>query len=96
LDTAYCYGANPTTLREKYFEGVELIVRAWKERRPFAFNGKYTQLRYVNPWPVPIQTPRPPVWVTGGGSRRDWDWLHQERLPLRLSHTISAIWLARR
>src|SRR5438105_2371003 len=73
-DTAYCYGANPATLREKYREGVELIVRAWKERRPFAFNGKYTQLRYINPWPVPIQTPRPPVWIPGGGSIETWEW----------------------
>ena len=56
MDTTYCYGANPATLRDKYREGVELIVRAWKERRPFTFNGKFTQLRYVNPWPVPIQT----------------------------------------
>ena len=85
MDTAYCYGANPATLREKYREGVELIVRAWKERRPFTFNGKYTQLRYVNPWPTPIQTPRPPVWIPGGGSVEQWEWCI-ERLRLRLSH----------
>jgi alkanesulfonate monooxygenase SsuD/methylene tetrahydromethanopterin reductase-like flavin-dependent oxidoreductase (luciferase family) len=74
MDTTYCYGANPATLRDKYREGVELIVRAWKERRPFTFNGKFTQLRYVNPWPVPIQTPRPPVWIPGGGSIETWEW----------------------
>jgi alkanesulfonate monooxygenase SsuD/methylene tetrahydromethanopterin reductase-like flavin-dependent oxidoreductase (luciferase family) len=74
MDTSYCYGANPATLRDKYREGVELIVRAWKERRPFTFNGKFTQLRYVNPWPVPIQTPRPPVWIPGGGSIETWEW----------------------
>jgi hypothetical protein len=39
MDTVWCFGANPVTLREKYREGVELIVRAWNERRPFAFNG---------------------------------------------------------
>ena len=74
MDTVYCYGANPATLRDKYREGVELIVRAWKERKPFAFNGKFTQLRYVNPWPVPIQNPRPPVWIPGGGSVETWEW----------------------
>ena len=74
MDTTYCYGANPATLRDKYREGVELIVRAWKERRPFTFNGKFTQLRYANPWPVPIQTPRPPVWIPGGGSVETWEW----------------------
>ena len=49
-------------------------MRAWKTRRPFAFNGRFTQLRYVNPWPVPIQTPRPPVWIPGGGSIETWEW----------------------
>src|SRR5690242_3068928 len=48
MDTAYCYGQTPATLREKYREGVELILRAWQEPGPFSFNGKYTQLRYVN------------------------------------------------
>jgi alkanesulfonate monooxygenase SsuD/methylene tetrahydromethanopterin reductase-like flavin-dependent oxidoreductase (luciferase family) len=74
MDTAFCYGANPATLRDKYREGVELIVKAWKTRRPFAYNGKFTQLRYVNPWPVPIQNPRPPVWIPGGGSIETWEW----------------------
>ena len=27
MDTAFCYGANPATLRDKYREGVELIVQ---------------------------------------------------------------------
>ncbi|HMG42874.1 MAG TPA: LLM class flavin-dependent oxidoreductase [Acidimicrobiales bacterium] len=74
MDTAYCYGQNPVTLREKYQEGVGLILRAWTEREPFAFNGRYTQLRYVNPWPRPIQQPHPPVWIPGGGSVETWDW----------------------
>ena len=74
MDTAFCYGANPATLRERYRENVNLILRAWTERGPFAFNGDYTQLRYVNTWPRPIQQPRPPVWVPGGGSVETWDW----------------------
>jgi alkanesulfonate monooxygenase SsuD/methylene tetrahydromethanopterin reductase-like flavin-dependent oxidoreductase (luciferase family) len=74
MDVAYCYGANPSTLREKYLEGVDLILRAWQTEEPFAFNGKYTQLRYVNPWPRPIQKPHPPVWIPGGGSIETWDW----------------------
>jgi alkanesulfonate monooxygenase SsuD/methylene tetrahydromethanopterin reductase-like flavin-dependent oxidoreductase (luciferase family) len=87
MDTTYCYGANPATLRDKYREGVELIVRAWKERRPFTFNGKFTQLRYVNPWPVPIQTPRPPVWIPGGGSIETWEWcIHNDFLYAYLTY----------
>lgn len=74
MDSVYCYGENPVTLRDKYREGVELIVRAWNERKPFAFNGKYTQLRYVNLWPRPLQTPHPPIWIPGGTSVETWDW----------------------
>ncbi len=73
MDSNFCYGTPPAILREKYREGVELIVKAWSEREPFAFNGKYTQLRYVNVWPRPIQQPRPPVWIPGGGSVETWE-----------------------
>ena len=74
MDTVFAYGQNPATLREKYREGVELVLRSWTATEPFAFNGKYTQLRYVNVWPRPIQQPHPPVWVPGGGSVETWDW----------------------
>lgn len=73
MDSNFCYGTPPAILREKYREGVELIVRSWAEREPFSFNGKYTQLRYVNVWPRPIQEPRPPVWIPGGGSVETWE-----------------------
>jgi alkanesulfonate monooxygenase SsuD/methylene tetrahydromethanopterin reductase-like flavin-dependent oxidoreductase (luciferase family) len=74
MDTTYCYGEPPITLREKYREGVDLVLRAWAAEEPFAFNGKYTQLRYVNTWPRPIQRPHPPVWIPGGGSVETWQW----------------------
>ncbi len=74
MDTTFAYGQNPATLRAKYHEGVELILRAWKADEPFAFNGRFTKLRYVNPWPRPLQQPHPPVWIPGGGSVETWDW----------------------
>ncbi|HXS38544.1 MAG TPA: LLM class flavin-dependent oxidoreductase, partial [Stellaceae bacterium] len=74
FDTVYAYGKSPATLRDKYYEGCKLVLRAWTEPEPFAFNGKYTQLRYVNVWPRPIQKPHPPVWIPGGGSVETWDW----------------------
>jgi alkanesulfonate monooxygenase SsuD/methylene tetrahydromethanopterin reductase-like flavin-dependent oxidoreductase (luciferase family) len=74
MDTAFCYGNNPATLREKYREGVDLILRAWTVHEPFTFNGKYTQLRYVNVWPRPVQQPHPPIWIPGGGSVETWDY----------------------
>ena len=50
-----------------------LIVRAWTEEEPFAFDGKYNQLRCVNTWPKPIQKPHPPIYIPGGGSVETWD-----------------------
>jgi alkanesulfonate monooxygenase SsuD/methylene tetrahydromethanopterin reductase-like flavin-dependent oxidoreductase (luciferase family) len=73
MDINYCAGQNPATVRDKYREGHELIMKAWAAREPFAFNGKYTKLRYVNLWPRPIQQPHPPVWIPGLGSIETWD-----------------------
>jgi alkanesulfonate monooxygenase SsuD/methylene tetrahydromethanopterin reductase-like flavin-dependent oxidoreductase (luciferase family) len=72
MDSVFAYGTPPVELRERFHEARELILRAWREPEPFAFNGKYTQLRYVNVWPRPIQSP-PPVWVPGSGSLETWD-----------------------
>jgi hypothetical protein len=73
MDTAYSYSVNPSQLRPKYYEGIELIMKAWQAKEPFAFNGKFNQLRYVNPVPRPWQQPHPPVWIPGGGSVETWD-----------------------
>ena len=74
MDTNFCYGQTPASLRDKYTEAHDLIIRAWTEPDPFVFNGKYTQLRYVNIWPRPLQQPRPPVWIPGAGSVETWEW----------------------
>jgi alkanesulfonate monooxygenase SsuD/methylene tetrahydromethanopterin reductase-like flavin-dependent oxidoreductase (luciferase family) len=73
MDTNYCYGVNPAEMRDRYYEAHDLIVKSWKSETPFAFNGKYTQLRYVNPWPRPMQTPHPRIWIPGGGSVETYD-----------------------
>jgi alkanesulfonate monooxygenase SsuD/methylene tetrahydromethanopterin reductase-like flavin-dependent oxidoreductase (luciferase family) len=77
MDTTFAYGTPPVELRERFHEARELILRAWREQEPFAFNGKYTQLRYVNVWPRPVQNP-PPVWVPGSGSVDTWDLVIKE------------------
>ena len=75
MDTVFSYGQTPATLRDKYREGVELVMRSWQADEPFAFNGEFTQLRYVNVWPRPVQKPHPPVWIPGGGASVDtWRW----------------------
>ena len=75
MDTTFSYGQVPLELRERHNEAHDLIMRAWKERKPFIFNGKYTKLRYVNVWPRPMQQPHPPVWIPGSGSLETWDWV---------------------
>jgi alkanesulfonate monooxygenase SsuD/methylene tetrahydromethanopterin reductase-like flavin-dependent oxidoreductase (luciferase family) len=74
MDTTYCYGQNPSMLRERYLEAHDLVMRAWTEKDTFAFNGRYNQQRYVNIWPRPVQQPHPPVWIPGGGSIETWQW----------------------
>ena len=74
MDTCYAYGQNPSQLRERYYEAHDLIVRAWTDPETFAFNGRFNQQRYVNIWPRPVQKPRPPIWVPGGGSVETWRW----------------------
>src|SRR3984893_12897418 len=73
MDTNYCYGQVPALLRDKYAEAHDLIMKAWSTPEPFAFDGKYNQLRWVNCWPRPIQKPHPPIYIPGGGSVETWD-----------------------
>jgi alkanesulfonate monooxygenase SsuD/methylene tetrahydromethanopterin reductase-like flavin-dependent oxidoreductase (luciferase family) len=72
MDINYCYGDIPALSRERYQEAHDLIKKAWAEPEPFAWNGRYTKLRYVNTWPKPIQNP-PPIHVPGGGSVETYD-----------------------
>jgi alkanesulfonate monooxygenase SsuD/methylene tetrahydromethanopterin reductase-like flavin-dependent oxidoreductase (luciferase family) len=72
MDSVFAYGNPPIELRDRFHEARKLIERAWKEKEPFSFNGKYNQLRYVNLWPKPVQE-RPPIWVPGSGSLETWD-----------------------
>jgi len=54
--------------RERYAEHRELILKAWSEPRPFAWNGRFEKYGQVNIWPRPVQQPHPPVWIPGTGS----------------------------
>ena len=71
-DSVGNYGLPPSQVRERYYEAWRLIVEAWTRKGPFPFNGRFTKLRYVNPWPKPIQKPHPPIWLAGGGSVETW------------------------
>ena len=50
-------GVNPAESHDRFHEAHDLILQAWTRPGPFAFEGKYYQLRYVNIWPRPMQKP---------------------------------------
>jgi alkanesulfonate monooxygenase SsuD/methylene tetrahydromethanopterin reductase-like flavin-dependent oxidoreductase (luciferase family) len=56
---------NPALQRERMDEAHDLIIKAWTEREPFNWEGRFWHYRYVNIWPRPYQDPHPPVWVSG-------------------------------
>lgn len=74
MDTCFAYGQNPSSLRQRYQEAHDLVMRAWTDPEPFTFAGRFNQLRYVNVWPRPVQRPHPPIWIPGGGSVETWHW----------------------
>ena len=61
-------GIPPIETRFRAQEGRALLEKAWSATEPFAWNGKYSRYPFVNIWPRPIQQPRPPFWVPGGGT----------------------------
>ena len=67
-DACMSNGISPIELRARFDENLELILRAWSEDTPFAWNGTFSQLSTVNIWPRPQQRPRPPLWLTGIGN----------------------------
>jgi alkanesulfonate monooxygenase SsuD/methylene tetrahydromethanopterin reductase-like flavin-dependent oxidoreductase (luciferase family) len=68
------WGVNPTCSHERFHESQELIVRAWTERKPFAFEGKHYHIPWVNIWPTPYQHPHPPIWTPTNGSTETVEW----------------------
>ncbi len=56
----------PATLMRRYWEAHDLILKAMTTRDgPFNWEGEFFHYRNVNIWPVPLQQPTPPVWMTG-------------------------------
>jgi len=75
----YSNGLNPAEARARFYEAHDLIIQAWTRPGPFTFNGKYYKLRYVNPWPTPLQKPHPPVWIPGAGSLETMEFVAKHR-----------------
>jgi len=59
---------NPAYARERFQEAHDLILKAWTTPGPFEWVSKHYRIRYVNPWPRPVQQPHPEIWIPGAGS----------------------------
>ena len=75
----YSNGLNPAEARGRFAEAVDLILRCWTEPGPFVHTGQFYKMRYVNPWPTPIQKPHPPIWIPGAGSLETMEYVARRR-----------------
>ena len=60
------YNIPPDESWSRMREAVQLILKAWQEPEPFGWEGEHYQFRAVSIWPKPIQSPHPPILMSGG------------------------------
>jgi alkanesulfonate monooxygenase SsuD/methylene tetrahydromethanopterin reductase-like flavin-dependent oxidoreductase (luciferase family) len=82
---ALTYDLNPTESRERTDEGMALILRAWTEPHPFAWQGRHFRYRTVSIWPRPLQQPHPPTYALGT-SREAVEFAARHRLGCGVSY----------
>lgn len=77
----HSWGVNPAFSHERFHEAHDLILQAWTQPGPTAFEGKHYEFPYVNVWPRPYQRdPHPPIWVPSQGSTETIEWAaHPDR-----------------
>ena len=73
------HNANPVYNRERFEEAHDLIVKAWTTPGPFEWVSKHYRIRYVNPWPRPLQQPHPEIWIPGAGSIETMEFVARKR-----------------
>lgn len=62
------YDTPPAKTREMTQEGIDLILKAWRETHPFSWEGEHYRFSTVSVWPRPLQSP--PV-VYGSGNSEE-------------------------
>jgi alkanesulfonate monooxygenase SsuD/methylene tetrahydromethanopterin reductase-like flavin-dependent oxidoreductase (luciferase family) len=60
-------GIPPMELRARFDENLELVLRAWREQTPFAWNGTFSQLPHGQHLAAAAAAASPTVWLTGIG-----------------------------
>ena len=61
----FAHNSNPAYNREYFDEAHDFIVKAWTRPGPWRYEGKHFHYRFVDPWPLPMQKPHPPMWIPG-------------------------------
>jgi alkanesulfonate monooxygenase SsuD/methylene tetrahydromethanopterin reductase-like flavin-dependent oxidoreductase (luciferase family) len=89
-------GSNPAKSHARFHEAHDLILRAWTETGPFAFDGKHYRFQYVNLWPRPYQQPHPPVWIPSQGSTETIEWASHPDRKYTYLQTFSPVAAVRR
>lgn len=78
------YTTNQDETREITQEGIELILKAWTEPEPFAWEGRYFSFRNIAPWPKLIQQPFPKMYGSGN-SQESIAFVAKKRMALATS-----------
>jgi len=60
-------GIPPIETRARFAENIQLITKAFEEKEPFPWNGRFNKHPHVNLWPRPVQ-PSLPVWAPAVGN----------------------------
>jgi alkanesulfonate monooxygenase SsuD/methylene tetrahydromethanopterin reductase-like flavin-dependent oxidoreductase (luciferase family) len=50
--------------RERFEEGLDIMLKAWEAKQDFAYEGKFYSFPATTLIPEPLQKPHPPLWVT--------------------------------
>lgn len=59
------YDTNPSESRALFEEALQIIRMCWTEREPFGWEGRHFRYRAISIWPRPVQTPHPPLYMSG-------------------------------
>ena len=84
------YNVNPAESRGRFEEALQLIRMAWTEPEPFGWQGRYWQYKTISIWPRPVQTPHPPIYMSGS-SPESGEFAARQRVGLGFAVTSLAL-----
>ena len=76
------FGINEDENHERYYEGTDIILKAWTSTEPFSYEGKFWQLQDYSFFPKPIQQPHPPIYASGVVTPESFTWAGRKGLHL--------------